>query len=335
MSHAQLPNADLILNEAKSLERQIVGLGGNLTYLSTPQSSGSRVLRHTTSIICDGDQVLVAQRAIQNRNGKLTLDWRDNPSTIFISSLSQDGLSTTDEIQLSLLELTGQSLEDVRLMTVAPDEISLIGAVWDYRNWVENGLRAVTSQAILTLNRSGHIKKIVYPNFGMNLSAKDYEKNWVPILGTSLMVYSLGPTLKIFNLQDNSSIESPGITWDYGEPHGGSQIIDVGPYKIGLFQSSMPVERSTAGSLRISSRTYFVGAFVMATESPNALIAFSSEPLLTASLHDPMVDHSTACVVPQGLLFRDERLLISFGVNDAASALAGVPIAPILRHLGL
>lgn len=335
MTHAPLPNADTLLSEAESLERQIVRLGGKLTYLSTPQSSGSRVLRHSTSIILDGNQVLVAQRAIQNRNGKLTVDWRDNPSTIIISRLSRDGLSTTDEIELSLLELTGQSLEDVRLMTVAPDEISLIGAVWDYRNWVENGIRAVTSQAILTLNRSGHINKIVYPNFGMNFSAKEYEKNWVPILDSSLMVYSLGPTLKIFDLQDNSSVESPGITWDYGEPHGGSQIIDVGPYKIGLFHSSMPIERRSVGSLSIASRTYFVGAFAMDTDNPHSLIAFSSEPLLTASLRDPMISNSTAVVLPHGLLFQDERLLISFGVNDAASALASLPISPILLHLGL
>lgn len=278
---------------------------------------------------------MVAQRAIQNRNGKLTLDWRDNPSTIIISSLSDDGLSTTDEIELSLLELTGQSLEDVRLLTVAPNEISLIGAVWDYRNWVENGIRAVTSQAILTLDRSGQLKKIIYQNFGKNLSAKDYEKNWVPILDTSLMVYSLGPRLKIVDLQDNSIVESAGITWEYGEPHGGSQIIDAGPYKIGLFHSSMPIERRSVGSLSIASRTYFVGAFVMDAANPHSLIAFSPEPLLTASLKDPMIDYSGPAILPQGLLFRDKRLLISFGVNDAASALATIPVSPILLHLGL
>jgi hypothetical protein len=236
--------------------------------------------------------------------------------------------------EVDLLRHSGKSFEDARLISIQDDVVTLIGAIWQFGGKKSNMLPAVAHQAILQANFKGDVLSVRIPSFGYNTNPIRHEKNWMPILGTSKMVYTINPDHIIYDLESGASFHSPEINWSFGIPHGGSQVIDLSGRYLAIFHSSLDtyLRKPASVSMRIV-RHYFLGAYQFSKSPPYKIISKTNYPILSASLNNPSVFNSPISLIAHGLAEMGDTLLISVGVNDAASALIQIPTKNILSRL--
>ena len=309
---------------------QVAALGGDVRYLWVPRNAKEPVLYFSTSVYrpCGEDSLIVAQRRVQNRNGNLTVSWRENPSTLAISRLNLASGEQEFLAEVSLLEEFGLSLEDSRILDFRSGKLSILGTVWSFNEITSGPNRSVAHQAIVQLDEVWAVESVTLPSIGFNTDPRRYEKNWMPHLGSSRISYTLGPRHVVDDLLSGERHESRGIPWDFGEPHGGTQWLPVGGSLVGLFHSSTTVE-----SEGTTSPLYFIGAARIAGNPPYEVLEVTSEPLLVASASNPAVPGSSDVLFASGIAQHENQFLIGLGVNDAASALITVPQRVIYERL--
>lgn len=305
----------------EGLESQVTRLGGEVTYLWRPGADFEPVLLYNTSIVGteDSSRVLVAKRRLQNRNLRLTQDWRENPSTVMLSWYQPELGVEKFIAEVSLIDQYGLSLEDVRLFDYSESGVSLIGAIWPVGGPLDGPDRAVTDQAIVRLNAEFQIDSLNVLPIGFNGDSRHYEKNWTPWLGESRVTYSLSETHVTYDLESLGATYGRGICWEFGEPHGGTQWLTVGDTSVCIFHSSLVREPSTG------LRTYALGAARASTFAPYNILEVTPKPLLVASLENPRVVGSSEVLFANGISQHQGAFLIGLGVNDAASAIVRIP----------
>lgn len=305
----------------ESLEAQVSRLGGEVVYLWKPSADLEPTLLYSTSIVGTevSGRILVAQRRLQNRNLRLTADWRENPSTVMLSWYEPERGVHEFITEISLLEQYGLSLEDVRLFDSSESGVALVGAVWPIGGPLEGPDRAVTDQAIVRLDSEFNIASLDVLPIGFNGNPRHYEKNWTPWLGESRVSYSLSETHVTYDLGSLRATHGSGIRWEFGEPHGGTQWLSVGDTSVCIFHSSF-VRASSSGY-----RSYVLGAARASNFAPYDILEVTSEPLLIASTQNPRVVGSNEVLFASGIARKNGSFLVGIGVNDAASALVGIP----------
>ena len=206
--------------EEPSVLKQIQKVGG--TYKVFPQIFQEKNLLLTATSICDyGGKILVAQRLLSINSGSVTENWRQNSSSIIISELDIDGLNlTTRKLVEWVWEDENISLEDPRIF-VYNGKLQI---------WAMAGKFAPppTSirQVVLTMNSDFDVIDYRFPAFGRN-GGIGYEKNWCPIIDTGMFVYKTNQEHVVIDLDSNIVHTSKGLSWQYGEFHGGTQVITV------------------------------------------------------------------------------------------------------------
>jgi hypothetical protein len=265
---------------------------------------------------------------------KLTENWRQNPSTTILGKINKSFDNFKIILEINLLKEFGKSFEDARLVSFQDNEITLIGTVWNFDQNEACNSREVAHQAILKLNVDGRIVFFAQPSFGHNLSINKYEKNWVPIIGSTNFVYSLNPNHIVFDLGKGSFYESPGISWEFGTPHCGSQVVELPDSYFAIYHSSIEtaVKENYSEQVRFVRR-YFIGAYKFSKSAPFSIIQSTKVPILTASLNNPFVKNSPISLLAHGLALDEKHVVISLGVNDAASAIVRLPTEEIVKLL--
>lgn len=304
-----------------ALESQVSRLGGEVVYLWKPSADIEPTLLYSTSIVGTevSSRILVAQRRLQNRNLRLTADWRENPSTVMLGWYEPELGVHELMAEISLIEQYGLSLEDVRLFDCSESGVALVGAVWPIGGPLEGPDRAVTDQAIVRLDSEFNIASLDVLPIGFNGDPRHYEKNWTPWLGESRVTYSLSETHVTYDLGSLRATHGSGIRWEFGEPHGGTQWLSVGDTSVCIFHSSFVREPSTGLS------TYVLGAARASNAAPYDILEITPEPLLIASTLNPRVVGSSEVLFASGIARKNGSLLVGIGVNDVASAIVSIP----------
>ena len=320
---------------APPLEEQAIALGGYCEYLSIPESANPDVLLNNTALAIWRDSHIVVHRRLQNRNGRLTDRWRDNPSTLLIRKRSPAESSWVTASEVSLLDSEPVlSLEDARVLQFDDQARRLIVAVWEFSQSTRTGAhRAVTSQAVVSLGQDFGIQSLELPNIGHNLSPTLYEKNWMPIPNSEHVTYSLDGLHTVRALWGPESFTSPGLAWEFGEIHGGTQWTRQGENMMGIFHSSRPIDGSEWRGIRHNKKYFVLGAVLAKAHPPYRIVAYTPEPLFWSSPRNPRVDNGSILLFANGFAVDGSRALLTMGVNDAASALVSFPLEAVYGRL--
>lgn len=318
-----------------SLESQASSLGGKCEYLWSPGQPDPDVIVNNTGLARLGGHTIVAQRCLQNRNGTVTVNWRENPSTVILRSRAGIHGDWRTLGTISLLDADPPlSIEDARIISFTERSKLLLAAVWHFNQASTTGPdRAVTSQAVIELDHDYTISSINFPNIGGNRLPGHYEKNWMPISDSDYFTYSLNGKHSVFKLNGRQRYQSTGIAWAYGDIHGGSQWVHHDSVLLGFFHSSISVKASEINGLPTKGKYYFVGAVQANPQPPHNIIAFTPTPILWSSVRNPRVLNGPISLFVNGLATYGDWVEISMGVNDAASALVRFPYESLRRHL--
>ena len=318
-----------------SLPIQIASLGGSCRYLWQTASANPNVLYNNTSLFRDGSQLVVAQRRLMNLNGQVTVEWRDNPSSIVLVSKSHPAAQWSQLGTVNLLDQDPSlSVEDARIVNFTADSKIMLAAVWHFQpNAGAAKTRAVTSQALIGLNSNYEVTHLTFPNIGDNLSETKYEKNWMPILGTNYFSYTLHDRHIVHNYMEFESYETLGINWAYGAIHGGSQWVRDGSTMLGIFHSSIAIDTSWQGAIPHNGKYFLIGAVRAESEPPFRLLAYTPSPLLWSSANNPRVRNGSILLFVNGLAIHEGDAELALGVNDAASAYVRIPLKEINKRL--
>lgn len=320
---------------APSLEEQAAKLGGTCEYLWRPTERNPRLLVYSTSLARDGDHRILAQRYLQNRNGSLSVNWRENPSTTVISTSNRlnAGWKTLGEVNLLECD-TPLSVEDSRIIEYTSVSKLLLATVWPFTQESKRGPnRAVTSQALISLDNELRVNSLYFPRRGHNGEDGLYEKNWMPIPSTSDFTYSLDGEHIVYNFRTSATYRTHGISWSFGEIHGGSQWVLCGSLLVAAFHSSLPIRKDNINGIPHAGRYYFVGMAFAHPTPPYRIVGFTPEPLLLSSALNPRVDNGTICLFVSGLVTDGDWLEMGVGVNDGASAIVQIPFESVRERI--
>jgi len=311
-----------------NLAIQVKAMGGQYGMWPTPSDDSSMVVSSTGICLVRG-QALVAQRLVHNTSGRLNHDWRPNYSVIAVSKLDLVSMKLSDTIQIeNRLGKDVFSLEDPRL-NFRDEQLE----IWCCAVGHSEG-RVKMRQVILELGHELQIAKKKYPQFGRNETGGP-EKNWCPIEGTPNFVYQSSSEHVVFNHLSGECSTSKGITWPFGEVHGGTPAVLVGDQYLSFFQSSLTVDPSVMGASECYPRQYFVGAYTFESVPPFRITRVTKEPLLFGTAMEPTIIGSAIIVFPAGLIFdfSSEALLLTVGINDCRSGYIRLPKASVFSRL--
>lgn len=216
------------------------------------------------------------------------------------------------------------SVEDPKLFLMDGD----IWICWIQSTWPNVPVASVVKYGRLDGNKVVQVHQPTPP------SPKTIEKNWCPIVtgdGTLYFIYESEPKQIVFKIDGDNITETltgPTPGWCYGVIRGGTPPI---PYKgklLRFFHSGLDNEFDAW------RRRYFVGACLMDSEPPFAVVSVSSRPILFGSEVDMLLredrskcpQYKTRVVFPGGAVERHGEFLLSIGVNDSACAI--VKISP-------
>jgi hypothetical protein len=317
---------DYLAINSDDIKSQIEKLGGLVYLWSSPNTiNDSTILCNTGIVKVNRSQYLVAQRLIYNRNGKLTINWRENPSEIVLSYLNIDNFKLEFCNTISLLE--EYSIEDPRL-SISENGIELWVSRWKLKHD-----RATTDQIVILLDNDLSLENINCPQIGLN-NKVGYEKNWLPIIYTNYFVYKINETHQVYDRFKLKLFQTSGIKWEYGEIHGGTPCVEIenGQY-LSIFQSSLPIEISEYESITVSKRYYFIGAYIFSKYPPFKILKYSKNPILYSSFKNSIILNSPCCLFPTGLTISGGSLILTLGINDCSSACAVIPLESLLDKL--
>lgn len=314
-----------------SLESQALELGGHCEYLSEPSHCAPDVVLNNMSLMRTNRGLIVAQRRLQNRNGEVTLDWRENPSTILLRLRANEATSWKTLSEITLLnDENPMSVEDARIVDIGDHGGTLLAAIWPFEPKSSGGPhRAVTSQAWIALDRDWKVKGIRIPAIGDNRSPTRYEKNWMPMIDIPFFSYSLNRTHCVYSLDGSERYVSPGLTWSFGEIHGGTQWVPEGGTRLGIFHSSLPIAADSWAGMPHNQKYFVLGAVRAELDPPFRIVAYTPQPILWSSVRNPRVRNGSILLFANGLSVRGSNVEIAVGVNDAASAIVRLPLRSI------
>jgi hypothetical protein len=114
-----------------------------------------------------------------------------------------------------------------------------------------------------------------------------------------------------------------GAAWDYGDIRGGTPPVLVDGLYWTFFHSSVPwVSRF---------RRYYMGAVAFEAEPPFTPLLITHEPLLTGNQNDRWAPGKPLVVFPCGARIKDDKWLITYGINDLSSGWVEIPHEDIVR----
>ncbi len=118
------------------------------------------------------------------------------------------------------------------------------------------------------------------------------------------------------------------VQWQYGAIRGGTPPILVD----GLLWTFM---HSSLG-WKHRYRRYYAGAIAFEPQPPFKPVLITPEPLLQGSQNDRWAQKKPLVVFPCGAIFKNDKWLISMGVNDLCSAWVEIPhksLATLMRPI--
>lgn len=203
------------------------------------------------------------------------------------------------------------------------EELSGHYKCWSVANSIEDVRISPLSRGSLCI-RSGHLPDTRGIGFKVqhlphrNLQKKqDVEKNIIPIDWTSnslTWVWSLGPQLRLICTDMTGKIIREKVTkgvsgWNYGVPRGGTNYIDVGPYKITIAHSSYMTK---------IGRKYVGFPVVQTIEYPFSVVSVGAPIMASKTFAGGYGGGKKKAVVfPCGLIRDGNQCLCSLGYNDS------------------
>ncbi len=180
-------------------------------------------------------------------------------------------------------------------------------------------------------------KKMDYPRIGGNPGSMEkitehakYEKNWLWWLAQDrlTLLYKANPWM-VFQFKDRWSdreeYSGAGLTWASGEIRGGTTPIQVGDLYFTFHHSSLPWKGRY--------RRYYAGCLAFDAKPPFTPRLLTYEPLLTGSQNDTWSQRKPLVVFPCGAIYRDQKWLVTLGVNDLKSAWIEIPHKDLLKRM--
>ena len=170
-------------------------------------------------------------------------------------------------------------------------------------------------------NQFKHIGNI-HPKYGYNGKSLDEntgkEKNWTYFVHENklMCVYKIAPhTVLELDWKGNTVAEyithDKDVRWDYGQLRGGTNPILKDGYYYSFFHSSIPWKHE-------HRRRYFMGHYKFESKPPFRVVEISKEPILWGNEEDELIyeDISPLVVFPCGAILKNDKFLVSFGLND-------------------
>jgi len=277
------------------------------------------ILLTNPSIIEFQGRVIVAQRKLNNISGKLAFSWRENRSSIVLHYLSiETGMTDfIKEIDVSMIS-NFCSIEDPRL-NIFNAKLEIWACGWKF----SKSNQVIIQQVLIKLDKNFDVESyIVFDEY----DDMEYipEKNWQPILNSDLYIYKAQHEHIVISRSSKKRYISKGLSWDFGEIHGGTQVIEHKGVNLCFFQSSLPLNAADTNNNQFPSK-YFVGAYCFEVEPPFKIIEFSSKPIIEASFDNKAIHGSPAVLFPSGLMSHNNEIILSIGVNDCSSFILRIP----------
>lgn len=217
--------------------------------------------------------------------------------------------------------------EDARLFHFAGQVYISYTEMVGYRPGVD--FRCVMKYARLELSgNKWRARECWHPLYGRN-DGSSKEKNWVFFDhdGRIHAVYCMDGRHTVLVLEGGRVVNeysAPAPAWEWGIARGGTPPILVGGEYLCVFHSSIPTE------IPPHYVRYFAGAYTFEAKPPFRVTGISPRPIMAGSEEDGhKVDPRYTAgwkpyvVFPCGLVpAEDKKYLVSFGINDWASAIA-------------
>jgi predicted GH43/DUF377 family glycosyl hydrolase len=243
---------------------------------------------------------------------------------IMSSTIRLYDYNTLKEIEMNIDdELDFEQYDDPRVL-VHNDKIYVGCATYTHEKY------HIVHQKIMVFdNKFKHIHNI-HPKYGCNGKSLDQntgkEKNWTYFIHENklMCVYQLYPhTVVEFDWEGNVVCEhithNKNIQWNYGLLRGGTNPVFKDGYYHSFFHSSIPWKHE-------HRRRYFMGHYKFEPVPPFRIVEISKEPILWGNEDDELIypDISPLVIFPCGTIIRDDKFVVSFGLNDEKTGIIKV-----------
>lgn len=200
-------------------------------------------------------------------------------------------------------------------------------------NYIHKFLPKIIHQKILVYDENfNHIDNI-HPVYGLNKKTIEQsdgqEKNWTYFVYEDrlMCIYKMNPhTVVEFDWQGNMIAEyktyfNTNNIWKFGECRGGTNPILKDGYYHSFFHSHINIEYKNK-----KSRKYFIGYYKFESKPPFKIVEISKEPILWGNEKDEMImdEHYYQVVFPCGAIIKNDKFLVSFGINEEKSGIVTV-----------
>ena len=213
---------------------------------------------------------------------------------------------------------------------------TVIGActfIWyRYKRWTG------PHQCMGTFDHDWSCRRMYYPKIGGNPGEmvqiddrNNYEKNWLWFLHDEqlTLLYKAHPWMvyQFGENWDNSEVfrNHDGASWSWGDIRGGTPPIRVGDYYFTFHHSSL--------HWRDRFRRYYAGCLAFEAKPPFYPKLITKDPILIGSQNDTWTPNKPLVVFPCGAVFRNDKWMISMGVNDLRAAWLELPHKDVLARL--
>ena len=253
---------------------------------------------------------------------------RDNLSTrLGIAEIDDVGQAlNTQDLALGPEAL---SYEDARLFTLQGEPwLSWVEAKWDATTLPTAAVKygkLERDPAWQNPKKEWKVPRVFHCTAGGN-DGQHLQKNWCFFESDEnlFLVHRSWPEYCVLHFQGETVLndyKTPGARWPYGEIRGGN-IVPWDGKLLRLFHSS------TERGVGAVEKRYYIGACLMDSKPPFAVLAISKKPILYGSelLKYDCFHFKANVVFPCGLALAadGQSLILALGANDAACALAKI-----------
>lgn len=166
-------------------------------------------------------------------------------------------------------------------------------------------------------------------NGGSILTGTGNEKNWVFFEHDSTIhtVYNTEPHTVVRWYGENvSEIHETSVPeWEFGHKRGGTPPVRIGDEYLCFFHSStMWTEKK---------RRYHMGAYTFQAKPPFRVTRTTIHPILSGSKNDPWREGLPLVVFPCGAILKNNKWVVTMGVNDFCTAWIEIPHRELEKHL--
>jgi len=213
-------------------------------------------------------------------------------------------------------EIDNEQYEDPRVLV--HDNKYYVGCA----NYKFNKIKFIHQKILVFDKNFNHIDNIhiEYDGNGNSINEnKNHQKNWTFFIynGNLMVVYRMNPHVIIeVDLKTNKVIteyknfKDISKEWIFGECRMGSNPILKDGYYHNFFHSSLP--------WRFPKRQYFMGYYKFESIPPFKIVHIDSKPILHGNESDERIldEISPLVVFPCGVIEKDDKFVVSFGLND-------------------